>query len=82
MATNLENVGNIPAAWPIIFVGVPSFTRGRVVMYFITRPDRATGARIAAGVFCDHCFDCHLLSLTVTGRIVRAWPPYGHALII
>jgi hypothetical protein len=59
MATKLENVGNVPAAWPIIFIGVPSFTRSSVEMYFITGPNRRAGPRVAAWVFCDHCFDCH-----------------------
>jgi hypothetical protein len=57
MATYAEHVGNVPAAWPIIFIGVPSFTRGRVVMYFISGPYGRAGPRVAAGIFCDHCFN-------------------------
>jgi hypothetical protein len=64
-ATDLKNVGHVPAAWPIIFVGDPSFTRGRVESYFIAWPYGATGTRVAAGIFRNHSFNCHgLLSFS------------------
>jgi hypothetical protein len=59
VATDAENVGDISAAWPVVLVGVPSFTRGRVIVNFISGPYGRARARVAAGVFCDHCFDCH-----------------------
>jgi hypothetical protein len=59
VATDAENVGNVPAAWPIIFVSVPSFTRGRVIVNVITGPYGRASPRIDALIFCDHCFDCH-----------------------
>jgi hypothetical protein len=71
MATELENVGNVPAAWPIIFVSMPSFTRGRVEMYFISGPYGRARARVDTLIFCDHYFDCHFVTLACNARAAQ-----------